>query len=63
MKRILSAALSLCLCMSAVPAAHAWQDGTPQQNISAGMYTAAPAPYAEGSVASSFGNLLSFWCL
>ena len=50
MKRILSAALSLCLCMSAVPAAHAWQDGTPQQNISAGMYTAAPAPYAEGSV-------------
>ena len=50
MKRILSTALSLCLCMSAVPTAHAWQDGPPQQNIPAGTYTAAPAPYEGGSV-------------
>ena len=52
MKRILSTALSLCLCMSAVPTAHAWQDGPPQQNIPAGTYTAAPAPYAGVSVPS-----------
>ena len=50
-KRILSIALALCLCLSAVPEARAWQEPAPsRQNVPAAASTDAPAPYAGEAV-------------
>ena len=47
--RVLSTVLALCMCIPAVPTAHAWQDPPPMQEKAISAVSAA-APYAEVKV-------------
>lgn len=63
-RRVFSVALALCLCVSAIPGGHAWQESPPaRESASAAELPNSPVSYAEGVVPTpqeAYGILIGF---